>query len=74
MAKKITKTEPELKSVSIADYAILCGISKTAVYNRIGLKEIKTHREKGFSGKMINLSKYPAMPEKPRGRRSFENS
>lgn len=72
IAKK-SKKKKENKVASIAQYAKLCGVTKTVIYTRIENNEIKTFLSKGYSGQLIDIVKYPPVPEKPRGRKSFSD-
>ena len=45
------------KLVSIAEYALLCGITRQAVYDRIKSGRLKIVRMK--FGKCINIDKFP---------------
>ena len=65
-----TKTKKQ-KLYSVEQYATLCGITKTAVYNRIALKEIITTETPDYSGQVIDASIYPPKSEKKRGRPLF---
>jgi len=66
-----SKKKDRNKVVSIEQYAELCGVSKTVIYNRIETGEIKSFRNKSYYGQLIDITKYPPTPEKPRGRKRY---
>lgn len=59
------------KKVSISQYAVLCGVTKTVIYTRISAGEVKTTKEKGFSGSVIDIVKYPPIGKKKNGRKPY---
>ena len=63
------------KKLSVAQYSVLCGVTKTVIYNRIKKRKLKYEKiyVNGYPTIVINIEKCPPAGKERRGRMKFSD-